>query len=204
MLFEELGLNSTLCKWTFNFLTGRPLAVHFESYTSSLLIIDTGTGAPQGCVPSPLLYFLSIFNLSDDTGRPDPLECRESLTGGTWRNGARRTTSLWMSAEWRNSRWTLRRSKRGITSPQDQWGPVERVDSFRYSCSPMFILWLRKLISFLNTLNAWKGFRLLLKVVKCFYIYTKESVMTGSITAGDAVSKMYNTNEDIQTESFFF
>ncbi|KAI3374072.1 hypothetical protein L3Q82_022644, partial [Scortum barcoo] len=51
---RDLGLNSALCDWILNFLTGRPQAVRMGSTTSSTLTLNTG--APQGCVLSPLLY----------------------------------------------------------------------------------------------------------------------------------------------------
>ncbi|KAI3352575.1 hypothetical protein L3Q82_005511 [Scortum barcoo] len=53
---RDLGLNSALCDWILNFLTGRPQAVRMGSTTSSTLTLNTG--APQGCVLSPLLYSL--------------------------------------------------------------------------------------------------------------------------------------------------
>ncbi len=48
-----LGLNNSLCNWILDFLTGRPQAVRIGHNTSS-----TTTGAPQGCVLSPLLFTL--------------------------------------------------------------------------------------------------------------------------------------------------
>ncbi|KAI3360472.1 hypothetical protein L3Q82_002367 [Scortum barcoo] len=54
---RDLGLNSAHdCDWILNFLTGRPQAVRMGSTTSSTLTLNTG--APQGCVLSPLLYSL--------------------------------------------------------------------------------------------------------------------------------------------------
>ncbi|KAI3364734.1 hypothetical protein L3Q82_000892 [Scortum barcoo] len=53
---RDLGLNSALCDWILNFMTGRPQAVRIGSTTSSTLTLNTG--APQGCVLSPLLYSL--------------------------------------------------------------------------------------------------------------------------------------------------
>ena len=53
---RPLGLNTSLCNWILDFLTGRPQAVRIGNNTSSTLILDTG--APQGCVLSPLLYSL--------------------------------------------------------------------------------------------------------------------------------------------------
>ncbi|KAI3376583.1 hypothetical protein L3Q82_016463, partial [Scortum barcoo] len=43
---RDLGLNSALCDWILNFLTGRPQAVRMGSTTSSTLTLNTG--APQG------------------------------------------------------------------------------------------------------------------------------------------------------------
>ncbi|KAI3361940.1 hypothetical protein L3Q82_012284 [Scortum barcoo] len=53
---RDLGLNSALCDWILNFLTGRPQAVRMGSTKPSTLTLNTG--APQGCVLSPLLYSL--------------------------------------------------------------------------------------------------------------------------------------------------
>ena len=74
---RDLGLNSALCDWILNFLTGRPQAVRVGNITSSTLTLNTG--APQGCVLSPLLYSLfthdcvathssnTIVKFADDT-----------------------------------------------------------------------------------------------------------------------------------------
>jgi hypothetical protein len=66
-----LGLNTSLCNWIRDFLTGRPQVVRVGSNTSATLILNTG--APQGCVLSPLLYSLfthdcmAIITFADDT-----------------------------------------------------------------------------------------------------------------------------------------
>ncbi len=52
----QLGLNTSLCNWLLDFLTGRPQAVRIGSNTSSTITLNTG--APQGCVLSPLLFTL--------------------------------------------------------------------------------------------------------------------------------------------------
>ncbi len=52
----QLGLNTSLCNWLLDFLTGRPQAVRVGSNTSSTITLNTG--APQGCVLSPLLFTL--------------------------------------------------------------------------------------------------------------------------------------------------
>jgi hypothetical protein len=51
-----LGLNPALCNWVLDFLMGRPQVVKVRNNTSTSLILNTG--APQGCVLSPLLYSL--------------------------------------------------------------------------------------------------------------------------------------------------
>ncbi len=51
-----LGLNNFLCNWILDFLTGRPQSVRVGHNTSSTTTLSTG--APQGCVLSPLLFML--------------------------------------------------------------------------------------------------------------------------------------------------
>ncbi len=72
-----LGLNTSLCDWIQNFLTGRPQVVKVGQYTSNSITLNVGS--PQGCVLSPLLYSLythdcvsshrstSIIKFADDT-----------------------------------------------------------------------------------------------------------------------------------------
>ena len=50
------GLNTSLCNWILDFLTGRPQVVRVGNNTAATLIHNTG--ASQGCVLSPLLYSL--------------------------------------------------------------------------------------------------------------------------------------------------
>lgn len=73
----DLGLNSSLCNWIQDFLTGRSQVVRVGQFTSSYIPLNIG--APQGCVLSPLLYSLytddcvsshsstSIIKFADDT-----------------------------------------------------------------------------------------------------------------------------------------
>ena len=49
-----LGLNPALCNWVLDFLTAAPQVVKVGNNTSTSLILNTG--APQGCVLSPLLW----------------------------------------------------------------------------------------------------------------------------------------------------
>nr|XP_019960878.1 PREDICTED: uncharacterized protein LOC109641015 [Paralichthys olivaceus]XP_019960879.1 PREDICTED: uncharacterized protein LOC109641015 [Paralichthys olivaceus] len=52
-----LGLNTSLCNWLLDFLTGRPQAVRVGSNASSTITMNTG--APHGCMHSP--FSLSLY-----------------------------------------------------------------------------------------------------------------------------------------------
>ncbi|KAK0135168.1 putative RNA-directed DNA polymerase from transposon X-element [Merluccius polli] len=52
----KLGLNTSLCNWILDFLSERPQAVRVGNNISSSITLSTG--APQGCVLSPLLFTL--------------------------------------------------------------------------------------------------------------------------------------------------
>ncbi len=74
---SDLDLNTSLCDWIQDFLTGRPQVVKVGQFTSNSITLNVG--APQGCVLSPLLYSLythdcvsshsstSIVKFADDT-----------------------------------------------------------------------------------------------------------------------------------------
>ncbi|KAF7711715.1 gastrula zinc finger protein XlCGF28.1-like [Silurus meridionalis] len=55
-----LGLNTSLCNWILDFLTGRPQSAWIGNSISSTTTLSTG--APQGCVLSPLLFTLLTHN----------------------------------------------------------------------------------------------------------------------------------------------
>ena len=57
---RTLGLNTSLCNWILDFLTGHPHVVRVGNNTSATLILNTG--APQECMHSPLLYSLFTHN----------------------------------------------------------------------------------------------------------------------------------------------
>ncbi len=56
----DLGLNSSLCDWIHDFLTGRPQVVNMGQFISNSITLNIG--APQGCVLSPLLYSFYTHN----------------------------------------------------------------------------------------------------------------------------------------------
>ncbi|XP_059813893.1 uncharacterized protein LOC132385667 [Hypanus sabinus] len=51
-----LGLNTSLCNWILDFLTGRPQSVWIGGSISNTITLSTG--APESCVLSPLLFTL--------------------------------------------------------------------------------------------------------------------------------------------------
>lgn len=73
----ELNVPENLCLWTLEFLTNRKQCVRVNNVTSSMC--TTNTGAPQGCVLSPVLFILytnsftasqqecNVFKYADDT-----------------------------------------------------------------------------------------------------------------------------------------
>jgi len=108
---SSLGLNCSLCNWILDFLTGRPQVMRMGSLTSSALTLSTG--APQGCVLSPLLYALythdcpathssnTILKFTDDDTTRMVVSSSSTMMrpptrrwSGTWQYDARATTSL--------------------------------------------------------------------------------------------------------------
>ena len=76
---RNLGLNTSLCNWILDFLTGHPQVVRIGNNTSATLILNTG--APQGCVLSPLLQ--SLFT-HDCTARYDSNTIIKFANDTTW------------------------------------------------------------------------------------------------------------------------
>jgi hypothetical protein len=63
---RTLGLNTSLCNWILDFLTGHPQVVKVGNNIPVTLILNMG--APQWCMLSPLMY--SLF-AHDCTARHD-------------------------------------------------------------------------------------------------------------------------------------
>ena len=185
-----LGLCTSLCYWILDFLTGRPQVVRMGYLTSSALTLSTG--APQGCVLSPLLYTLFTYDCeatrSSNAMRP-PTERRS----GTWHHGARTTSSLSTSARLRRRSWTSGSGRGGSHAPIHIDGAeVERVSCFKFLC--VFIkddlTWSRQADSVektaqksLNFLRRLKMFGMSAKTLTSFYRCTIESILSGCITA---------------------
>ncbi len=78
---QTLGLNRSLCSWILDFLTGRSQVVRMGNNTSSPLTLNTG--APQGCVLSPLLtVWHSQIRWRHNGDRPDHWQRWDGLQSG--------------------------------------------------------------------------------------------------------------------------
>jgi hypothetical protein len=86
---RNMELNTSLRNWILDFQTGHHQVVRVGNNTSATLIRNTG--APLGCVLSPLLYTLfthncmakhdsnTIIKFADNSVRPDYQQRRDSL-----------------------------------------------------------------------------------------------------------------------------
>ena len=63
---SDLAINVSPCNWMLDFLTNRPHSVRLDHHTSSTLILNTGVR--QGCVLSPLPYYLFIYDCTPAHG----------------------------------------------------------------------------------------------------------------------------------------
>ncbi len=112
-----LGLNNSLCNWILNFLTERPQSVRVGHNTSSTTTLSTG--APQGCVLSPLLFTLlthdctakfssnHIIKFADDTSVVGLISNNDTeRKWHSWLNGVALTTCPSMWRRQRRLWWT--------------------------------------------------------------------------------------------------
>ncbi|KAI5623032.1 gastrula zinc finger protein XlCGF28.1-like [Silurus asotus] len=183
---EVLGLSQPLCQWISNFLTDRPQAVRVGKHTSSTLTLSTG--APQGCVLSPLLYWLYTYDCVATSNSTTIIKfADETVVVGLINNN---DETAYLQEELIVDFSTKRERS---YQPLNICGtPVERVDSFRYL--GVHITQDLSWSSHTNTLvkKAWqrlyyprrlRDFKLPSQVLKTFYTCTIESVLTGSITS---------------------
>ena len=204
---RDLGLNSALCDWILNFLTGRRQAVRMGNITSSSRTLNTG--APQGCVLSPLLYSLfthdcvatyssnTIIKFADDTTviglitDGDETAYREevrALTSWCQDNNLHLNVS-----KTKELIVDYRKKQRDGHAPITIDGtPVERVSSFRFLGVHITedLTWThhtrvitktaRQRLFFLRRLRR---FNMDSRILCNFYRCTIESILTGCITA---------------------
>ncbi|KAK1790950.1 hypothetical protein P4O66_014792 [Electrophorus voltai] len=172
---EDLGLHPSLCDWISNFLTDRPQSVRVGNCVSSTLTLSTG--APQGCVLSPLLYSLYTYDctatssstiivkfaddtvvmgLISDNDERAYLEEIKHLENWCQENNlllnVSKTKELIVNCS--------KKQERHYQPVRISGNTVERVDSFR----------------------RLRDFRLPSKVLRNFYTCTIESILTGNIT----------------------
>ncbi len=132
---SDLGLNTSLCDWIQDFLTGRPQVVKMGQFTSNSITLNVG--APQGCVLSPLLSSSSIVKFADDTvvlglisnnDETAYLDEVERLTSWCQDNclslNVSKTKELIVDFK--------KRQQRPYTPLMISGTPVERVSSFKY------------------------------------------------------------------------
>ncbi len=203
---QTLGLNSSLCSWILDFLTGRSQVVRMGNNTSSPLILITG--APQGCVLSPLLYSLYthdctathssniIVKFADDTTviglitDSDETAHREEVSTLTkWCQENHLSLNIDKTKELVVD---YRRQSREHTPITIDKTPVERVNSFKFICVHITedLTWsahtdavLKKAHQRLFFLRRLRKFGTSPRILRSFYSCTVESILTGCITA---------------------
>ncbi|KAK1784814.1 hypothetical protein P4O66_003478 [Electrophorus voltai] len=171
----DLGLHTSLCDWISNFLTDRPQSVRLGNCASSTLTLSTG--APQGCVLSPLLYSLYTYDCTTTSSSniivkfADDTVVMGLISDNDERAYLEEIKHLENWCQENNLLLNVSKTKELIVDcskkQERHYQPVrisgttvERVDSFR----------------------RLRDFRLPSKVLRNFYTCTIESILTGNIT----------------------
>ncbi|KAK1792070.1 hypothetical protein P4O66_001851 [Electrophorus voltai] len=200
---EDLGLHTSMCDWISNFLTDRPQSVRVGNCASSTLTLSTG--APQGCVLSPLLYSLYTYDCTATSSSTIIVKFADDtfvmglISDNHERAYLEEIKHLENWCQENNLLLNVSKTKELIvdcTKKQERhYQPVrfsgttvERVDSFRYLGVHISqdLSWSRHTNSLakkahqrLYHLRRLRDFRL---PSKSFYTCTIESILTGNIT----------------------
>ncbi|KAK0146400.1 putative RNA-directed DNA polymerase from transposon BS [Merluccius polli] len=203
---QDLCLCPSLCRWIHNFLTGRPQVVRVGDHTSSSLTLNTG--APQGCVLSPLLYSLYTYDCKAiaDSNTIIKFADDAAVVGLISNNNeAAYHTEVVHLADWcRENHLELNTSKtkelivdfsrkqqRSFLPLNINGAQVERVEHFRYLGITISqdLTWSHHLSSIVRKANQrlyhlrrLRDFKLPLRVLRNFYTHIVESILCGSIT----------------------
>ena len=203
---KDLGLAPGLCKWVLNFLTDRSQVVRLGQNISSPLVLNTG--APQGCVLSPLLYSLYthdckatfdsnvIVKFADDTAvvglisnNNEEAYLQEINQLVTWCQGNRLELNVSKTKELIVD--FSRKQQRNYTPISIAGTEVERVDCFKYLGVHITedLTWARHTNSLVKKarqrlyhLRRLRDFKLPERVLRNFYTSTIESILSGCIT----------------------
>ncbi|KAK1784329.1 hypothetical protein P4O66_003518 [Electrophorus voltai] len=202
----DLGLHTSLCDWISNFLTDRPQSVRVGNCASSTLTLSTG--APQGCVLSPLLYSLYTYDCTATSSSNIIVKFADDtvvvglISDNDERAYLEEIKHLENWCQENNLLLNVSKTKELIvdcSKKQEQhYQPVrisgttvERVDSFRYLGVPILqdLSWshhtnslAKKARQHLYHLRRLRDFRLPSKVLQNFYTCTIKSILTGNIT----------------------
>ncbi len=193
---QTLGLNRSLCSWILDFLTGRSQVVRMGNNTSSPLTLNTG--APQGCVLSPLLYFLYTHDCAAThssnvivkfTDNDETAYRAEVSTLTKWCQENHLSLNIDKTKELVVD---FRRQSREHTPITIDKTPVERVNSFKFLGVHITedLTWsthtdavLKKSYQRLFFLRRLRKFGMSPSILRSFYTCTVESILTGCITA---------------------
>ncbi len=174
----QLGLNTSLCNWLLDFLTGRPQAVRVGINTSSTITLNTG--APQGCVLSPLLFTLLTHDCTPSHNSNLFIKFADVTTAHrhttlTFSSSLRMTRLWWVSlaTEMRQTtgvRWAAWLDGAGSTISLWMWRRQRRLLLISGKCTLSMLLWP-------STVRLWREW-----AAPSFWVCTSQRTSPGLTT----------------------